>query len=317
MPLTSKLRLLNLNYLPVLREVLRQRSISKAAARLHLTQPAVSNTIKLLREHFQDELLARSGQGMALTAKGKQLLQSLEIALHHVEYVVSGDTLDLLQATGTVRIATVDNVIAALAGALTALCVKEAPHLQIELLIASRNMASELQSGAIDIGITSTIMMDSLKTDESIRRQLRTKVLADERLVCIGARHDASLRDGLTMEEYAKRPHASFIIDPEQHHTVERQWLADLGIAPNSRIRTTSNLSLPGIVAASGCIALVPESLARKAVTQYPVQIVEPPIKVPDIRWLMVWHQRSEIDPVVGWAIDAVIRSADGLLTQK
>jgi DNA-binding transcriptional LysR family regulator len=317
MPIASNLRSLNLNYLPVLREVLRQRSFSAAAKTLHLTQPAISNTMRVVREHFDDELLARSGKGFELTTKGKQLLQSLEIALQHVETVVGGEAADLRTATGTVRIATVDNVIGAIAGTLTRLCAQEAPNVQIELLVASRNMANDLQSGAIDIGITSTVMMDTLKIGESVQRQLRSQMLADERLVCIGARDDAGLAAGLTLEEYLARPHASFIVDSEQHHTVERQRLAELGLSPNSGIRTASNLSLPDIVAASGFLSLVPESLARMAVAHYPIQIVDPPMKVPDIRWIMVWHERGEIDAIVKWAIDAVSRSAATLLSPE
>jgi LysR family transcriptional regulator, nod-box dependent transcriptional activator len=317
MPISSNLRSLNLNFLPILREVLRQRSFSAAAKKLHLTQPAVSNTMRVLREHFDDELLARSGKGMELTTKGKQLLEALEIALSHIETVVGGATVDLGAATGTIRIATVDNIIGMIAGPLSRLCAEEAPNVHIELLVASRNMATELQSGGIDIAITSTIMMDTLKIAESDRRQLRSEILADERLVCIGPRDDASLAGGLTLEDYVARPHASFIVDPEQHHTVERQWLADMGLNPNSRIRTASNLSLPDIVATSGCLSLVPESLARKAVAQYPIQIFDPPMIVPDIRWVMIWHERSEIDAIVKWAMDAVIRSTPALLSPE
>jgi DNA-binding transcriptional LysR family regulator len=313
----SNLRLLNLNYLPVLREVLRQRSFSAAAKKLHITQPAVSNTIRVLRGHFDDELLARSARGMELTPKGMQILQSLEIALSHIEAVVGGVATDLRTATGTVRIASVDNIIGAIAGPLSRLSGEDAPNVHIELLIASRNMATELQTGGIDIAITSTIMMDTLKIAESIRRQLRSEILGDERLVCIGPRDDASLAAGLTLEDYVARPHASFIVDPDHHHTVERQWLADLGLNPSSRIRTASNLSLPDIVAISGCLSLVPESLARKAVAQYPIQIFDPPMKVPDIRWVMVWHERSEIDPIVKWAIDALICCASTLFSPK
>lgn len=315
MPVLSNLRLINLNYLPVLREVLRQRSFSVAAKKLHISQPAISNTIRVMRGHFDDELLVRSGKGMELTTKGEELLQLLEIALSQIETVVGGVASNLGTATGTVRIATVDNIIGAIAGPLSRLSAEEAPHVQIELLVASRNMATELQTGGIDIAITSTIMMNTLKIAESIRCQLRSEILGDERLVCIGPRDDASLAAGLTWEEYIARPHASFIVDPDHHHTVERQWLADLGLNPNSRIRTASNLSLPDIVATSGCLSLVPESLARKAVAQYPIQIFDPPMQVPDIRWVMVWHDRSEIDAIVKWAINALIRCASTLLS--
>ena len=81
MPVLSNLRLINLNYLPVLREVLRQRSFSVAAKKLHISQPAISNTIRVMRGHFDDELLVRSGKGMELTTKGEELLQLLEILI--------------------------------------------------------------------------------------------------------------------------------------------------------------------------------------------------------------------------------------------
>lgn len=311
MAAVANLRSLNLNHLPVLREVLRQRSISKAAATLNLTQPAVSNTIRILRDHFADELLVRNGNGFELTAKSKQLLQSLEVALQHIELSIGGGEFDLGSAARTVRIATVDNVIAAIAGPLARLCADEAPNVEIELLLASRDLAKELQSGAIEIAITSETMMRSLQIGESARRELRSEVLADERLMGIGPSGDASLSAGLTLDEYLKRKHASYIVDSEQHYTVEREWREQHGLKSNSLVRTASNLSLLDIVATTGCIALVPETLARKAIALYPIQMFEPPMPLPDIRWVMVRHQRSEIDAIVRWAMDAVVRSAD------
>jgi DNA-binding transcriptional LysR family regulator len=60
----KNLRALNLNHLPILREILRKASVSKAAEALNLTQPAVSNVLKALRAHFDDKLLTRHGSDL-------------------------------------------------------------------------------------------------------------------------------------------------------------------------------------------------------------------------------------------------------------
>jgi LysR family transcriptional regulator, nod-box dependent transcriptional activator len=308
MSFSRNLRSVNLNSLPILRETLRQRHISKAAEQLNLSQPAVSNVLKAMRDHFDDELLARSGQSLRLTAKGEQILNALELALHHVETAIEGDDFDLAFATGAVRIATVDHLIGTMAGPLSALLVKEAPNLQLQFVAITPSIADDLQTGALDIAITSTMMMENLSIKETGRREITNQVLASERLVCIGRNDDKDLAAGLSVEAYLERPHASFVIDMEHYHTVERQRLTELGLEQKTRILTTSNQSLPAIVAASGCLALIPETLAKAAIPALPIQIVSPPIAFPAIDWTMAWHQRSDQDPVKRWAIDAVIR---------
>jgi LysR family transcriptional regulator, nod-box dependent transcriptional activator len=258
MSFSRNLRSLNLNFLPILRETLRQRHISKAADKLNLSQPTVSSALKAMREHFEDELLIRDGRELRLTTKGEQILGALELALHHVETAITGDDFDLLTATGTVRISTVDHVIGTLAGPLSALLVEEAPNLQLQFATVAVSVADELQSGALDIAITSTIMMETLSITESGRRELTSQMLATERLVCIGRSDDQELAKGLSLEAYLARPHASFVVDPEHYHTVERQTLLELGLEQKTRILSTSNQSLPAVVAASGCLALIP-----------------------------------------------------------
>jgi LysR family transcriptional regulator, nod-box dependent transcriptional activator len=301
---------MNLNHLPILREILRQKNLTKAAAVLNLTQPAVSNVLRLLRSHFGDSMLVRDGVGLRLTPKGKQVLGFLETALAYVETAIEGADFDPAIATGPIRIATVDNVISALAGPVCTILADEAPHLQAQFLTATQRSALDLRAGALDILITSSLMMESGLVDETTRRELRSRSLAEERLVCIGARDDAELTAGLSLDAYLARAHVSYIVDAEQHQTVERRRLSELGLNQMTRIATSSNLSLPSIVAQGGCLSLVPESLAQSACALYPIQIVDPPLDLPNIHWVMVWHERSDDSPLVQWAIDVITRCA-------
>jgi LysR family transcriptional regulator, nod-box dependent transcriptional activator len=309
--LSKNLRALNLNNLPILREILRQESVSKAAEALNLSQPAVSNVLKSLRDHFGDELLARDGAALRLTAKGKQLLDSLEAALSQVETAIEGQDFDPATAEGPVRIATADNLIGALAGPLCEILAKEAPHLQVQFLSATRRSALELRAGAIDLAIASTVLMGSGLADETTRSEMRVQPLADEQMVCIGRSDDAELAAGITLNAYLERRHVSYILDAEQHHTLERQQLSELGLRQKTRLATSSYQCLPGIVVQGRCLALVPVTLAQVAATHHPIQIVKSPLPMPDISWVMVWHERNSDSPLVQWTKSALLRCAN------
>ncbi|WP_275897585.1 LysR family transcriptional regulator [Sphingorhabdus sp. Alg239-R122] len=307
------LRSVNLNQLPILREILRQESITRAAESLNLSQPAVSNVLKSLRGHFGDDLLTRDGTNMRRTTKGEELLLLLETALAHIESAIKGGEFDPALATGPVRIATVDNVISTFAGPMCQKLEKEAPNLEVQFVIATHNLAGDLKSGAVDIAVTSTEFMDSPAIPESLRKELCTKPVGVERLVCIGRSDDVQLANGLSLDVYLSRPHASYVVDPDHHHTVERQHIRDVGLSRSTRIATSSNHTLPAIVANSNCIAIVPMTLAKSAARQYPIKIFRPPFDLPDIKWVMAWHERGSVNPLLRWSKDAILRCSKEL----
>lgn len=314
----TNLRSLNLNHLPILREVLRQQSITKAAGLLNLTQPAVSNVIKTLRGHFNDDLVTRKGSGMHRTAKGEELLAFLETALTHIEAAIQGKKFHPGSTRGPIRIATVDNVISTYAAPMCRILALEAPELEIQFVVATRNLASDLKLGKVDIAITSTEFMDSPAIPETLRKELRTHPLQTERLVCIGRRDDRHQGTALSLETYLSRPHASYVVDPDHPHTVERHYITDSKLERPTRISTSSNQSLPAIVAHSDCLAIVPMTLAKLAVRQYSLQIFKPPMELADIKWVVVWHERIAAMPLMQWALDAILRcwKEDGLSSQ-
>jgi DNA-binding transcriptional LysR family regulator len=305
---SKNLRKLNLNHLPILREILRQQNLTKAAELLNLSQPAASNVLRSLRGHFGDDLLTREGIGMRRTAKGEELLLFLETALGHLESAVAGKPFDPVTATGPVRIATVDNVIGTYAAPMCRLLEREAPKLEIQFLVATRNLANDLKQGTVDVAITSTEFMDSPAISESLRKELRTQPIGTERLVCIGRSDDRELAKGLSLEAYLSRPHATYVVDADHHHTVERRYFREHGLSQFNRVATSSNHSLPAIVADSDCLAIVPVTLALWARKHYRLRIVEPPLDLPDINWVMAWHERAAVIPLVQWAMDAIMR---------
>lgn len=304
---STKLRSLNLNHLPILREVLRLESVTKAADALHLSQPAVSNILKALRGYFDDELIARDGTAMRRTQKGQELLALLETSLSRVETAVEGRSFDPKTATGPLRIAAVDNLVGLAAGPMCQVLAEEAPELRVQFVGATRSLAEDLKSGAVELAVTSTEFINSAAIPDSLRDEIHTLPIATESLVCIARDDDEAFASGLSLEDYLARSHASYTVDPDHPYTIERKRIREAGVNRTTRASTTSNQSLPEIVAASDCLAIVPISMAITASKLLPLQYRKPPIDLPDIEWIVAWHERSSANDLVQWAKDRVV----------
>ena len=109
------LRRHNLNALPVLRDILRHGNLTRAAAAIGLTQPALSNVLRQLRMDFDDQLIVRNGKAMQLTPKATALLGPLEETLASIEALLSVDSFDPATCTKHFHIATTDHVISMIA----------------------------------------------------------------------------------------------------------------------------------------------------------------------------------------------------------
>jgi LysR family transcriptional regulator, nod-box dependent transcriptional activator len=308
---SQNLRNINLNSLPVLREILRQGSVSKAAEALNLTQPALSNMLKQLRAHFDDELVVRDGLGMRMTAKGQAILAPLEQALTSLENVLDEQAFDPSRSTDQFRIATSDHIINVLSVPVAKIMAAEAPLMQAQFLMINRQTALELKAGHADFAIASSATLGSGLTDTATTAEISGKYLTSERLVYIARSDDADVTKGLSLAQYLARPHATFALDSEHHASVESMVLADMGHRQNNRLLLSTYQSLPMIVAETGCLAVMPETMAINAARLYPIQIATPPIAFPHIKWLLIWHKRNDKNPVMLWVREMIPRCLD------
>jgi DNA-binding transcriptional LysR family regulator len=307
----QNLRAQNLNSLPVLREILRQGSVSKAAKVLNLTQPALSNILKQLRAHFDDELVVRDGLAMRLTAKGLSILAPLEQALASIEQILDEPLFNPAQSADRFRIATSDHITNVLCVPITRILAHEAPSMQAQFLMINRHAALELKAGHADFAIASSATLGSGLTDASTTADMRSEILVSERLVYVARSDDEAVTKGLALADYLDRPHAAFALDSEQHASVESMVLTGLGYRQNNRILVSTYQSLPALVAATGCLAVMPETMARAAAKLYPIQIATPPIPLPDLNWLLIWHKRNDKNPVMLWVRSMLPRCMD------
>jgi LysR family nod box-dependent transcriptional activator len=309
--LERRLRQTNLNLLPVLREVLKHRNLTRAAQELNLTQAAVSNSLRRLRDHFGDELLVKDGRGLRLTEKARRMVGPLEAALAAVAEVLAGEAFAPERSRRRYRIATADYVTAVLTPNLVRLLGDEAPLMSVQMVTARSRSAEDLRLENIDILITPRQIVSAAIFDAPrVMAEFTFEDLARDPFVCLGRADDVELAAGLTREAYLARPHASFFLDLDVHASLEHGYLLESGVTQFDRLLTSDFTVLPLVAAATGCLTLVPASLAAGAVDTLALQAVPSPLPVPDLELVMIWLKRRDGDPEIRWLRDALRRCA-------
>jgi DNA-binding transcriptional LysR family regulator len=297
-PVTAKtsLRSFNLNNLPVLREILRHGSVSKAAKALHVSQPALSAALKQLRYQFADELIVRSNGTMKLTPRAEALLAPLEQALSAVQQLILPDAEDLLAQPTEFRIATTDYVMHLLGAPLVQMLMQENLRMMPHFLSAGGHSPQQLLNGEIEFIIMPKLALIGSHVRSREQDSLNSEVLFSEALVGIGSNDDEELNGGMTPQRYLEREHVSLDLDSERNISVERAFLAGNSLKQNDIARFSCYTALLGIVAATRCIALVPASLAKVSAAMFGLKTFNPPLAFPPLEWTILWHRRNDND---------------------
>lgn len=292
----TNLRSFNLNNLPVLREILRHGSVSKAAKALHVSQPALSGALKQLRYQFGDELIVRSNGTMRLTKKAEALLVPLEQALSAVQQLILPDANDPLAQPTVFRIATTDHVMHLLGAPLVRMILQENLKMMPHFLSAGGHSPAQLLNGEIDFVIMPKLSLVGSHVSSRDLDSVNSELLFSEALIGIGAIDDEELKSGMTPQRYLEREHVSLDLDPDRNISVEQAFLAGNSLIQNDVARFSCYTALLGIVAATGCIALVPKSLGKVSAAMFGLQTFYPPIAFPPLEWTIIWHRRNDND---------------------
>jgi DNA-binding transcriptional LysR family regulator len=275
---------LNLNLLLTLEALLVERNVTKAAARLHLSQPAVSTQLSRLRELFDDPLLIPVQRGMTPTAKAVELLEPLRQALDQVRATVATHRgFDPAKARLTFSIACTDYLQAALVKPLVVELRRNAPGVRVAIRnLDLSQLEIQMERGDVDL---------ALMTPRDAPPSLRTRHLFDERYVLIGRRNHSRVKPKMTIEEFARLEYVIVSVRGGDFVTPVDNALAALGHRRNVVLSAASFLFVPEIVAQSDFVALVPERLVRHRAGE--LKVVVPPFPVEGFPVGMVWHERG------------------------
>lgn len=298
--MADALRRLDLNLLVTLDALLAEHNVTRAAARLHLSQPSVSVQLARLRDLLGDPLLLPGPRGMRPTARADALREPLRQALASLERAVSPPApFDPAQADRTWRIAASDYgettlVLPALAGLRSA-----APGTRLAVLeVPPPRIARQLEQGGIDLAF-------------HIRGEapagLRHRALFAERYVLAGRAGHPRLKRRPTLRQFCALDHAIVSPDGGGFHGVADTALAAAGLSRRVVLSVPHFLFLKQALARTDLVALLPSRLVRD---EPALRAVEPPLEVPGFEMLMLWHERVHRDPAHRWLRERIAGSA-------
>ncbi|HGM6357313.1 TPA: LysR family transcriptional regulator [Stenotrophomonas maltophilia] len=294
----------DLNLLVTLETLLTEQNVTRAAERLHLSQPAVSTQLSRLRTLFDDPLLVPTQRGMTPTAKALELLDPLRLAMDQVRATLAEHHhFDPEKASLTVAIACTDYLQTAVIRPLAVALRKQAPGVRIALRhLDPSQLEAQMDSGEVDL---------ALMTPEHGPNSLRARHLFDERYVLIGRKQHPRLRRGLTVEQFAELDHVIVSLRGGDFTTPVDDGLAALGYRRKMALSAASFLVVPEIVAHSNFVALVPERLVHDR--RDALKIIECPFPVPSFAVSMLWHERNHSHSGQRWLRDVVLELAGTL----
>jgi len=304
---SKTLRLVNLNLLPVLRQLLRTRSVSRTAEDLNLTQSAISASLRKLRGLFDDELLVMRGREMVLTDRAEQLIAPLEALLASAEHLIGMPEFDPATENRMFRVASADYITALIAPGLLPYLAEHAPGISMQTIIGGPRTSLDIQQGIVDLIIAPDQINEWLHMPfQAPDSPFDYEVVLHDRLVCIAAQDDPDIGAQIDMATYLSKQHAAFYLRRELHASVEIETMQRLGIQQKNQILLQEFTLLPMIVAATRNIAVIPETIANIYSGVLPIRILEPPIEFEPIRLVMVWAKSQSKKPAHSWFRDAV-----------
>lgn len=287
------LRNLDLNLLVVFDAVFRERHVTRAAAILGMSQPAVSNALQRLRDALQDDLLIKTSAGMKATERATELAGPIRSIIKELEDVLANRQFDPASASGVITVATVDYFNVILMPPLVQLLSKKAPNLTLRIIPTNGQSMELLDRGDTDLAIAS---FDKIPT----RFQKRT--LRCERYTCVVRRGHPVLEEGLTAERYAALRHVLHSPGGDLRGSTDSA-LAELGLVRHVAVTLSSFIHADAILSTTDMILTAPLSVAAK-LTQNPALTMVPcPVEVEGAAQQldMLWHRRLGTRTKVEW----------------
>ncbi|WJM97565.1 LysR family transcriptional regulator [Pseudomonas defluvii] len=285
------IRKLDLNLLRALDALLDERSVTRAADRLALTQPAVTGMLNRLRESFDDPLFVRAQRGIVPTPRAEQLAVPIKQLLADVECMLQPQAFDPLTANMTVKLASTDYALRAIVVPFLSVLRQRAPNIRVSVLpIDDQGLQLQLDRGDIDLALVTT---------EATASGLRAKLLFDESYVCVmRSDHPDAANDTLSLDRFCALDHVLVSPSGGEFLGVTDEALKKVGRSRRVTVSVTSFLVLPEILMVSDLIAVVPR---RLAVRHDGLTLVEPPVEIPGFSKMLAWHERTHRDACYQW----------------
>lgn len=293
----TRLEDLDLNLIVTLHWLLTEQSVTRAAARLDVSQPTVSHALARLRELLGDPLLIKSGRTMLPTKKAEALQPRVAECIDRMrDLLLEEESFDPAHQSGKFRIAVIDSIGALVVRAWQNAVLPEAPRLELDILQPAIPQAQDLIAGKIDAIILPEPKMLQLPPGINIDEFVRRPLFEDHYVTAVRRGHP--LDNQIDVDGFTRSDH--ILINPEGLDIgVVDQVLHAAGLKRRIAFRTETFLLALQVLQNSDCLLTGPASLF--AFGQADVSVHPCPVSVPGFTIYIGWHPNWTHDPQHRW----------------
>lgn len=302
---------LDLNLLVALRELIRERNVTRAAERLGVTQPAASASLRRLRRHFGDDLLVRRGTVYTLSPLAVQLADQVEALCAAVERVFdTPHSFDPSTSRREFSLVMADYTIAVLGGALARALASRAPRVRLHVLTVKEALTADV---AQTLRVIDGLIAPSTRSLEA--EGFRTAELFDDRWMCLVSKDNDTVGRRLSLATLARLEwvlpyHPGGESVSAAPATAQ---LAALGVQPRVAVRVDSYQAAAHLVAGTDRVALMQERLAVRIAPDLGLRVLTCPGRPRPIVEHLWWQPSFDEDPGHRWFREIVISAARAL----
>lgn len=292
----GRLSRLDLNLLRVFDHVYRERHLGKAAAALHLSQPAVSHALARLRRQIDDPLFRRQGGRLVPSPRAEQLAPRLSESLASLEAILRPErSFDPARELRRVRLAMADEMEPMLLPPLLARLAEAAPEAVLSSVRIERSeLKTDLAAGRLDLAVDIAQPVQGL----------RHAPLFEDRYCVV-----ASVARRLTAADYRRADHVT-VSSRRSGPAMEEFELGRLGIERRVRLRCQSHEAAARAVAATDLLLTLPRTQAEWLRERFGLQILSLPLRLPAVQGHLYWHPSFEDEPVRRWLREQMLELA-------
>ncbi|MGA5795691.1 LysR family transcriptional regulator [Streptomyces cellulosae] len=294
----DRLASVNLNLLVPLLALLEERSVTRAAERVGLSQPAMSHALTRMRRMLGDELVVRQGSGVTLTPRAVELLEPLRAALQQTARVVKLPHFDPATDRRVITVAMTTSTAFVVGPRLTRLLAERAPHATLRV----RTFTVPTEATFVEQGVDVVLLSEGHHAPHPRER------LYDDRLVVVASPDSPADADALTL--ISTLPH---VVVDTQRRVFPYAELEERGVPYRVGLLSSDYLLVPFLVARAGGVALLRHQVATAMRELSDLRIEEFPFPLPGLGIDMVWNPRLADQPFMEWLRELLLDVAAGL----
>lgn len=290
---------MNLNLLKVFDVVMCERSMTRAAERLHLTQSAVSNAVGKLREELADDLFVRTPLGVNPTKRAEAIWPHVRAALRQVEHIVAGEEFDSRTATVSFRFVASDYAQHYLLPPFIRHVMHSAPNVALNFFPYAIDRVEEmLREDAIDV---------ATGIFPRLNEEFPNMVLDVIPYVCVMRKGHPLANDVVTPESFARARHLGISVSGSGTSAIEGH-LEGYGIKRRIALTLNQISFAPKVVADTDLLALLPENMVTASQYAHLLHAVPTPVPIPGNQVILAWHRRNEEAQPHKWLRETLVR---------